>query len=403
MKIFSASLALVLSLPAASQWSQVNNGLATLVYGAAMHGTTPDHVFARAYNVLYRSDDLGATWSAVTNPIAGNPSDIGYFFNGRYFAGSSSITACIHYTDDAGDTWIPATGAPSATVVRGFLEYGGALYAYTSNMGIYRTTDGDSWAAVNNGLSNLNVIGMCAAGPYFLAATIGGGVYRTIFADTWTQSTGIAGGDLSGELIWHMGGSQYYRAQSGAIYRSTDLGSSFSLWTPPPQFGLAPVEVKRFGNNLYVESRHFAGGQRDSLYRTTNGSTWTNITANLNAADLNGSGILEHDGHVFIGYGMGSPGQGLYRYSLSTSIGDDVAGASALRVYPNPVDEDMTVQLPEGGTRRGYTLFDALGGQIRSGRVGEGSGRIGLEGLEPGIYFLQFEDARMGTVRVVKR
>ncbi|MBK6832133.1 MAG: hypothetical protein IPG92_16005 [Flavobacteriales bacterium] len=44
-------------VPAKAQWNQVNNGLSTLDYGAATHGTTPTHVFARAYNVLYRSAD----------------------------------------------------------------------------------------------------------------------------------------------------------------------------------------------------------------------------------------------------------------------------------------------------------------------------------------------------------
>ncbi|MBK9176248.1 MAG: hypothetical protein IPM46_07910 [Flavobacteriales bacterium] len=405
MKIFSASLAFLLSLPAAAQWSQVNNGLSTLVYGAATHGTTPTHVFARAYNVLYRSNDHGGTWTPVANPIAGNPSDIGYHFNGRYFAGSSSITACIHFTDNEGDTWTSAPGAPTATVVRGFFEYGGGLYAYTSTAGIYRTVDGNSWTAVNNGLTNLNVIGMASSGPYFIAATIGGGVYRTINAASWTQSTGIGAGDLNGENVWRMGSYLYYSAQGGAAYRSSDYGETWTAWTQPAFFGLGMVEVKRFGTTLYLESRHFAGGQRDSLYRSTNeGASWTNITGNLNAADIHGSGILQHDGYVFIGYNMSSAGQGLYRYALSTGVEDAQAGmAQVASVYPNPAVDEVVLQLPESMVSATYSLIDAVGHVVATGRAMAGVQRLSLAVLSPGYYIIRWDDARLLPLRIVKR
>lgn len=404
MRTLAYSIALLTSFAATAQWSQVNNGLSTLVYGAATHGATPTHVFARAYNVLYRSSDHGDTWTPVANPIAGNPSDVGYYFNGRYFAGSSSITACIHYTDNEGDSWTSAPGAPTATVVRGFFEYGGGLYAYTSSAGIYRTIDGNSWTAVNNGLTNLNVIGMASSGPYFVAATIGGGVYRTINAASWTQATGIAGGDLNAENVWRMGNNLYYSAQGGAEYVSSDFGSTWTAWTQPAFFGLGMVEVKRFGTTLYMECRHFAGGQRDSLYRSTNeGAAWTNITGNLNAADIHGSGILQHDGYVFIGYNMSSAGQGLYRYALSTGFEDAQAGmGKAASVYPNPAVDEVVLQLPESMGPATYSLIDALGHVVATGRAVAGVQRLSLAPLSPGCYVIRWDDERLVPLRIVK-
>lgn len=405
MKILSASFTLLISLPVAAQWSQVNNGLGTLVYGAATHGATPTHVFARAYNVLYRSSDHGGTWTPVTSPIAGNPSDVGYYFNGRYFAGSSSITACIHYTENEGDTWTPAPGAPTATVVRGFFEYGNGLFAYTSTAGIYRTVDGNSWTAVNNGLTNLNVIGMASSGPYFVAATIGGGVYRTINAASWTQATGIGAGDLSGENVWRMGSNLYYSAQGGAEYMSSDYGLTWTPWTQPAFFGLGMVEVKRYSSTLYMETRHFAGGQRDSLYRSTNeGASWTNITGNLNAADIHGSGILQHDGYVFIGYNMSSAGQGLYRYALSTGVEDAPAGmAQTASVYPNPAVDEVVLEVPESMGPATYSLIDAVGHVVATGRAMAGVQQLSLAALSPGCYIIRWDDARLLPLRIVKR
>ncbi len=393
---------LISALFAGAQWSQVNSGLANLSQGAATHGASPTHLFARGGGNLFRSNNNGDSWTEVANPEFLNPSECGYYFADRYFAGLNSAQACIHYTDDEGDTWSSADGAPTATVVRGFFEYGGALYAYTSNAGIYRTIDGESWSAVNNGLTNLNVIGMCAAGPSFLAATVGGGVFRTIFADTWTQATGIAGGDLNGENIWYLGGAQYYTAQGGAIYRSTSLGETWTAWTAPPQFGLGVVEVKRFDTRLYVESRHFAGGMRDSVYMTTNGTVWENITGNLNAADLNGSGLLENNGYAFIAYNALSPGQGIYRYSISTGMEEQAMGSEP-NVYPNPTEAVLTIMVPRASSSLNYTVIDAAGRTAMSGRMIAGTAQVDISALAPGSYIVLCDDPALVPVRVVKR
>lgn len=398
--VFLPSL-LFVSFFAHGQWAQVNNGLTNLTQGAAVLGASPTHLFARGGGNFFRSDDQGDNWTAATTPEFLNPSNCGYYFADRYFAGLSSAQACIFSTEDEGATWTAATGAPTASVVRGFFEYGGALYAYTSNAGIYRTLDGASWAAVNNGLTNLNVIGMCAAGPYFLAATVGGGVFRTINAATWTAATGIASGDLNGEHIWTMGSNQYYSAQGGAVYRSTS-GESWTAWTAPPQFGLGVVEVKRFGSRVYMEARHLAGGgQRDSVYFTTNGTSWTNITGNLNAADLNGSGLFEYEGDLFIGYSFVSPAQGLYRYSLSTGV-DDAAAAITPVLFPNPAADQVTITMPDAIGTANITVHDAAGRAVLVLNALTGTERIDISGLPAGCYILRAEMPEVAPVRLVK-
>lgn len=402
MRTHSALAFCLLATTVSAQWATVNTGLPNLTTGAAMLGSSPTHLFARGGGTFCRSTDHGDTWTTGTNPEFLNPSECGYFFAGRYFAGLNSSQACIQYTEDAGDTWDPADGAPTATVVRGFFEYGGALFAYTSNAGIYRTADGETWSAVNNGLTNLNVIGMSAAGPSFLAATIGGGVFRTLFADTWTPATGIAGGDLNGENIWQMGGAHYYTAQGGAVYRSTDLGQSWTTWTAPAQFGLGLVEVKRYGTRVYMEARHFAGGgMRDSVYTTTNGTAWTNITGNLNAADLNGSGLLEHDGQLFIAYNFLSPGVGIKRYDLNTGLDDRTVGATPI-VFPVPADELLTVTLPPAQGMVAYALVDAAGRDVLRGTTAMDRFQVDVQDLAPGHYVLRWDNAGLAPVRVVK-
>lgn len=404
MRTFASSIALLISFTATAQWSQVNTGISDLSQGAAVLGGTLSHLFAKAGTSMYRSTNNGDSWSEIQPPIALNPTECGFLSNGRYIAGMNAATACIYYTDDNGDSWTEATGAPTATVVRGFYEYGGGIFAYTSNAGIYVSLDGGtSWAASNTGLTNLNVVGMAAYGPYLLACTIGGGVFRSPGGSSWTASAGIAGGDLNGENIWNMGSSLYYTAQGGARYRSTDLGSSWSAWTGPAQFGLGLLEVKRYVSRLYIETRHFSGGLRDSLYVSWNdGSSWINITGNLNATDLNGSGIFEYNGYAFIGYNSISPGLGIYRYALSTDMGEALA-ASIPTVFPNPADDRVSITWPHDLGAVDYVLLDAAGRGVMSGRMMPGTAQVELAMLAPGCYLLRWDDAALAPVRVVKR
>lgn len=395
--------ALLSAGPSSAQWEQVNNGLDDLTSGAYTLGASDAYVFAKAGNQFYRSADNGESWTAATVPVASNPTECGSFFNGRYFAGLNATGDCIYYTEDNGDTWTAANGGPTATVVRGFFAYGDALYAYTSTAGIYRTVDGDTWTAVNSGLNAWNVVGMAEAGPFFVAATVGGAVFRTFSGVSWTLSTGFGSGDLNGENVWRMGNYLYYSAWSGAEYTSSDYGDTWTDWTQPSFFGQGLIEVKRFNDNLYMETRHSTGGGlRDSLFLTTDeGETWSNITGNLNAADLNGSGILENDGRLFIAYSMASAGQGIYRSGTGTSV--EETRAVAPEVFPNPATDELHLVLPAGSNSLNYTMHDAAGRNVLSGRITVRNGQVDLSSLAPGCYMLRSFDTDVAPVRVVKR
>lgn len=389
-----------------AQWSQTNAGIADLSQGAQVLGASSTHLFAKAGSTLYRSADNGDTWNAVTNPVALNPTESGFAVGNRYFAGLNASSDCIYWTDDGGDTWNTVAGAPQSTVVRGFLANGTHVFAYASTGGVFRAPlPGDAWTTVNAGLANTNVIGMLLVGNDLYANTIGGGIFiSTDGGSTWDDSnTGISPSDLNGENLWVMDGDLYYTAQGGGRYTSADGGATWSAWAGLPQFGLGLLELKRFGTALYMETRHFAGGGlRDSVYLSTDeGTSWTNITGNLNAADLNGSGLFEHQGCVFIGYNLISPGQGIYRRCASTGLEEEPA--QAVRVFPNPGEGIFAVTLPQPAIGAPYRVVDIAGAEVLRGRIGGAQMELDLSALAAGTYVMHVEGAAVAPVRVVKR
>lgn len=390
-----------------AQWGQVNNGIINLTSGAKLLGSSNTHLFAGTLgdSKMYRTIDNGNNWIEIQPPVTTNVPECGYYFSGKYFSGLNSSMNCVFYTNDNGTTWNSVTGGPQTTVVRGFSSLSGNIFAYTSSSGIYKSSDGGStWSAANSGLTNLNVIWMETINSKLIAATIGGGVFiSTDNGASWVQSnTGIAGGDLNAELVWKMGTNLYYTAQGGGSYLSNNEGTNWSSWTKPSVMGLGVMEIHRNGTNLYMESRHFSGGMRDSIYITSNeGASWTNITANLSATDLNASGITEFGGYVFIAYNLMSPNLGVYRNTTTVGINDNEL-SNDISIYPNPFNDKIVLRNSSNETIKQVFIYDNLGKLVVS--ENGNAEYINTSGLNNGLYFMEiiFSDNSSTKRKLIK-
>jgi len=373
-----------------AQWGQVNNGITNLTSGARLLGSSNTYLFSGTLGggKMYRTNDNGNNWTEIQPPVTSNVPESGYFFSGKYFSGLNSSMDCIFYTTDNGTTWNSVTGGPQTTVVRGFESLLTTVFAYTSNKGIFRSTDGgNNWNQDTIGLTNLNVSDMETINGKLIAATIGGGIYiSTDNGSTWVQSnTGIASGDLNAKIVWRMGTSLYYTAQGGGSYSSSDEGVNWSTWVKPAVMGLDPMEIYRNGTNLYMEARHFSGGLRDSIYLSSNeGVTWINITDNLSATDLNASGITEFGGDVFIAYNISSPGLGIYRKGISTSI-ENITINNTVALYPNPFQHQLNLSKQVLSIR----VYNMIGKEVMF--LTHRSKTVKLSHLDNGIYILELE------------
>lgn len=373
-----------------AQWVQTNNGIANLSLGAILLGNSDSHLFSGAAGKMYKTNDNGNNWSEIQPPVTGNIPECGYNFNNKYFAGLNASTDCIYYSEDNGTSWKTASGGPTTTVVRGFIGLSENIFAYTSSKGIYKSTDGGlNWSIANSGLTNLNVIYMTILNSKIYAGTIGGGVF--ISNDNgvnWTQSnSGIASGSLNTTFIWHLDTKLYYVDQGGSSYVSANNGTSWTSWVKPAMYGLSPVEISRYGGNLYVKSRHYLAGLKDSVYITGNeGATWKNITENL-PSNLNWNRITEFNDNIFVAFNLISPNLGIYRKSLTTSTPNNLM-PELINLHPNPFVDKIT--LSNTGNQRilKLSIRDIQGKTILTERNLRDNS-VNTSDIKNGVYFAE--------------
>lgn len=104
----------------------------------------------------------------------------------------------------------------------------------------------------------------------------------------------------------------------------------------------------------------------------------------------------------------GNPFTTLAELSVTGCINSNSTNAEAPTIpkadaYPVPADQDITVNLPAGGSESwNYQILASNGKIVKSGsfRDYSSSYTFGLNGFEPGIYFILLENQKSATFRV---
>ena len=77
---------------------------------------------------------------------------------------------------------------------------------------------------------------------------------------------------------------------------------------------------------------------------------------------------------------------------LPTAIASHAAGYNALRLFPNPATDKMTVLLPSGHAKGTITLFDAQGAAVLEQTVLGAHTTLDLARLAPGLYLARVQE-----------
>ena len=324
-------------------WSPVEN----TTDGDFRLSVGPDDVLyvTRRNEGVYHTTDNGATWTADTAGIpeftytcveANGHGDI-------YVGGANS--ECYMLKDGAA-IWTDLSGMAGTGYITSFAFTSDAVFATSTQDGLYRSTDrGSTWEKLKNGMNESYVLSASVdpAGDVWVAANHG--VYRsTDNGDSWAK----AGSNISGTT------SAVAFGPEGMIYAATRYAGVF-YWDP-------------------------------------NISDWVQLEEGLDNPKIRFF-VVDGDGTLF----AGTDGNGVYKRSApAVSVGEipSASGIALSQAYPNPVRAGNSAQvqyaLPFAGNIT-MLLHDALGREVRriSKRVEPGTHieRISTAGLPPGVYY----------------
>lgn len=303
-------------------------------------------------NFIFRSTDAGESWTSTYegfySPVYSiffYDSVVGYALVGE----TSSGTMKLLKTMDAGASWLPwqSFWKPYYSVF-----FSDPLTGYlVGDDEILRTTDG---------------------------------------AQTWT-STAISGVIYS---LWFINNDigfavGYESNISGIILKTTDGGETWSTYSTNTPY---PIEEMMFADN----QTGYAAGGYGLVFKTTDcGETWnllntysSNTLQSVCATDLNTVYVAGTNGTI-----------------LKTTSGGIVDASNYpvsnfAKIYPNPVNDLFTLQLPENFINAKYTVYNINGQNLLTGIVTGTTTQINISNIPGGIYFIRITDR--DNVDVVK-
>ena len=269
---------------------------------------------------LHRTKDGGQNWelvydNAINNSFLGSV----YFFdeNNGFLRGGSNGNAVFFTTDDGGDTWLKSTDEfdYSSYWTRSGNDacdaYGDTIWCANVPNVIYRsTTKGRTWEAFSHGLSGRNVMDVA-----FKDANNG-------LAVSAVESDGMTA--------------------DNNLVRTTNGGETWTQISIPNFFNFRAHHIEYIPgtDGAYLVTNGDSGNVQ-FMYTTDNGNTWTfkQAPSNLYAVDFLSPTL---------GFGSTTTlGGGLLKYNdnLFGTSSLDVIGSHELMIYPNPVENQISIQL----------------------------------------------------------
>jgi photosystem II stability/assembly factor-like uncharacterized protein len=271
--------------------------------GADLYIATGGSIFSG----LYRSTDLGASWSKVDGPFEGRYLRIVSARGNNLYAGTTTMG--LFRSSDGGVSWVSANSGIPDDFIYDIGQSDAAMFVAAGGLGIFRSTDdGISWLAVSAGLSDYQVMAMFEYKSTLYACTQSGLSRMDGEGEHWTRietaemNSAIWCSAIVGEVIvlgtakdgvlvstddgksWQQrnnglldstitdmavsDGDLYIGTLSAGMYHSTDLGS---LWNEVND-GVSTTYVSA----LYADDECIYRGAYASIYRSTDrGKSWT--------------------------------------------------------------------------------------------------------------------------------
>jgi photosystem II stability/assembly factor-like uncharacterized protein len=206
-------------------------GHQNLLQTAAMPGR-PQVVFGAAYQGLWKSSDSGRSWVEVAAPgdgkvtalaaVAGRPDSL--------LAGTGTG---LFLTLDEGATWTPVIAKQTAAArVRLLQASPGSGLAVVTDAGAFASFDaGRTWTNCGTPTQGIQWYSLAVRNSTVLAGSSHGLFRSTDGCRTWSLLTagGLDAGTVSAVIAHPGNAAEFFAAQGGVVWRSTDGGLA---WRP---------------------------------------------------------------------------------------------------------------------------------------------------------------------------
>lgn len=340
---------------------------------------------------MFKTTDGGDTWTQLTN---------NFFTVSRDFLVLDEETVIIPYnssgpqiTEDGGDTWSPLfpEDIQDTTYVFQIEQLpGGRLYLFGSVHGAYSDDGGDTWEVIYHGFGNFARSLVFLDDQNGLAGSDGGRIFTTNNGGASWELT--INGDFSNQPIstlFALDDGRVVNTVSGTTRCSTDGGQT---WSTDACAGLnAPGPIIKGPDDTWYSGRTFSSSSQilaNVQCSTDEGQSWEEIAGFCTYAL---PGAVTPDGrYLYVYQSAGFLG----RVDLESIVDTDEVPPSAItqaKVYPNPTNGLLTVDLPQDAGMVQVVLYDLHGRQFQQLTASTPSLTLDLSTLPGGLYLLKVQ------------
>ena len=286
---------------------------------------------------LFSISTVNAQWVSTNGPYGGqtmaimaqgNEIDVGTWLSGFF------------RSTDGGATWRQLnTGLPT-TGIYCLLRNGSDILTGTQGNGVYVTTDGGTdWTSSGTGITYPFVLDLVKSGSVIIAAASGGPFRSTDGGSSWTAAnSGITTTEVVSLVI--RGGEIFAGVKGDGIYRSTDLGVS---WSPLDSMLLFSNRVAATSSQLIATT------YGNKICRSTDGGATWNLMGQPSIWEVKALTIDKQE-TVF----AGTRGDGVLRWEVGDTSWTRVdSGLTNLNVWSLSIDTTVVPARIYVGTEGG--------------------------------------------------
>ena len=241
------------------------------------------------YGLIYKSTDLGATWTPLYTQVTTRSfrevkfvtEDIGYAVGGSTTTADSLGT--IYKTTDAGNTWSLFYGDLRSMVYSLAMPSSTTWYAANYRNRVYKTTDGGAtwtWLSTTSAISGTTTLNKIAFADSLIGFAVNnaGKIMKTINGGTsWDTVASPFGSSAIYDMRLFNANKVICVGNAAKAFMTTDGGTSWTAMTtniPGNFFG-----VNFYNENYGIITGYNSAGPATVAAKTTDGGlTWTALT-----------------------------------------------------------------------------------------------------------------------------